>query len=349
MIMHYVWRWIMPAGVGLLMARVATAAPRYHLMDLGTLGGASALASDINASGQVSGFSSKSGISPNDGFLWQNGAMQDLGRYNTYAFGINASGQVVGQSTLYGAFLWQNGRTTYLDPQPAVADSINDNGQIVGQSHTREAFLWQNGALQSLGTLGGNTSYAYDINNSGQVTGRADISGDGASHAFLWQNGTMQDLGTLGGSNSGAYAINNNAQIVGYSQTDGNTAAHAFLWQNGIMQDLGGDGTIAYDINDSGQIVGALESQAMLWENGNSEELSTLVDSSGDGWSLLFGSAINSNGDIVGVGRKGGVQSVHAFLLTSTPEPSCLWLAGLATLLCGRRFRHREMKKGHNG
>jgi len=42
-----------------------------------------------------------------------------------------------------------------------------------------------------LGTLGGNGSEAFAINNSGQVVG-------GSQHAFLYDGSTMRDLGTLG-------------------------------------------------------------------------------------------------------------------------------------------------------
>ena len=54
----------------------------------------------------------------------------------------------------------------------------NSAGQIVGYSNTlsgqNHAFLWDavNG-LQDLGTLGGLTSYAYGINDAGQIVGKA--------------------------------------------------------------------------------------------------------------------------------------------------------------------------------
>src|SRR5437588_514051 len=54
--------------------------------------------------------------------------------------------------------------------------------------------------VTDLGTLGGSTSRAGAINQSGQVIGDAMLPGDAVTHAFLWENGVMRDLGTLGGS-----------------------------------------------------------------------------------------------------------------------------------------------------
>ena len=88
--------------------------------------------------------------------------------------------------------------------------------------------------MHDLGTLGGATSAAVDINDDGQVIGIADTA-DGHSHAFLW-DGKMHDLGTLGGDTSRAQAINRLGQVVGNAETEEGTT-HAFLW-NGSMHDL---------------------------------------------------------------------------------------------------------------
>src|SRR6476619_6724335 len=44
--------------------------------------------------------------------------------------------------------------------------------------------------ITDLGTLGGNTSSAYDINAVGQIVGTSATSA-GEDPALLWQNGTM--------------------------------------------------------------------------------------------------------------------------------------------------------------
>jgi probable HAF family extracellular repeat protein len=65
-----------------------------------------------------------------------------------------------------------------------------------------------------LGTFGGPSSEAYDVNERGWLGRRhrehegKSRSGSPVSHAFVWQNGRLVDLGTLGGPSSYAVAVN---------------------------------------------------------------------------------------------------------------------------------------------
>ncbi|SRR5258708_6394574 len=118
--------------------------------------------------------------------------------------------------------------------------------------------------VTDLGTIGGNLSNAFGINDAGQVVGMSYVTKqNGLTHAFLWSASTgLQDLGTLpGGNSSSANAINNLGQVVGCStiSTNNTVPGHAFLWTpSGGMQDLGtlGGGSCATGINDAGQVIG---------------------------------------------------------------------------------------------
>src|SRR5436190_5959311 len=210
-----------------------------------------------------------------------------------------------------------------------MAYGVNNAGHAVGYATVgnstigtrNHAFVFSNGSQLDLGSLFGNlgTSYAYEINNSGQSVGQTQIVG-GQYRAFLYQNGAMQDLGTLGGTSSNARSINDSGQIVGTADSL-NGIQHAFLYDsiNG-MQDLGtlGGYSSAEDINNSGEVVGTSrvgsQDHAFVYDPTNGmQDLNTLIPSN-SGWVLQTATAINTSGQIVGYGTHNGFT--HAFLLT---------------------------------
>lgn len=184
---------------------------------------------------------------------------------------VNDVGVVVGESAghafSWNATTKRKTDLGTLGGYNSVAYGINDSGQIVGTSDVagvRHAFLWKprDRRMTDLGTLGGDYSTAFAINNLGVVVGESDTAG-GVSHPFRWDPRTrhMTDLGTLGGDSSTATAINDRGQIVGYARTS-EFLAHAFLWDphSKCMQDLGllpnSVVSFATGINIRGEVVG---------------------------------------------------------------------------------------------
>jgi probable HAF family extracellular repeat protein len=179
------------------------------MVDLGTLGGPSSYAYDVNSSFQIVGESEISSAGYVHGFLYSGGVMTDIGTFpggsNSYAFGISESGKVVGTS---------------------------DNGSAY------HAFVYSGGVMTDLGTLGGVNSRAYAINDTSGIVGDSHIAGY-ATRAFLYKNGTMTNLGTLNGSSySTANDINSAGEIVGLSTYSPSSDTHAFIYKNGVMYDL---------------------------------------------------------------------------------------------------------------
>ncbi len=220
----------------------------------------------INDNGQITGIGDLHAFFYSNGVMHDVGTLNGGPRSAGQA--INNKGQVVGYSwtpdNVSHAFLYSNGSMQDLGSNSITAYGINDSGQIVGQLNTnvpQHAFLYSNGVMQDLGTISGPNSIATGINNIGQIVGWTDIDNSQNTHAALWQDGSILDLGSLGG-HSYAMAINNNAEIVGNALTDRGTKA--FLYSDGVMEDLNNlidpalnwSLTSAQSINDTGQIVG---------------------------------------------------------------------------------------------
>jgi len=114
--------------------------------------------------------------------------------------------------------------------------------------------------IRDLGTLGGETVVANDINNQGQIVGSA-MTKDGSLHAVLWSPcNDMTDLNVPALNDASGVAINNRGQIIGTATYDaGLVGAQTFVISNGKLQFLprprDPDNNFAIDINDLGQIL----------------------------------------------------------------------------------------------
>jgi probable HAF family extracellular repeat protein len=280
--------------------------------------------------------------------LYTHGTMVDLGASGaSAAYGINDHGDVVGSGN--GAFFYHNGVMTDIVGPYSTAYGINNLGQIVGQyldtaAQRYHSFIYTNGTLTGLATPG-DSSAGQVINDSGTVAGyywALTRLGQG-TFPFEYSDGTFTDIHGFGGLNNWIGGINKSGQVVGTSSPEaGGTSEQAFLYSDGKLTRLGPEQSVAYAINDSGTVVGAVESAqggpAILFPDGWTN-LNTLIPP-GTGWTLGYARAINDAGQIAGYGRVAN-GDFDAFLLTPVPEPSGLGLLGLAGVGLGRR-RKRE-------
>ncbi|WP_374568313.1 hypothetical protein [Ideonella sp.] len=231
---------------------------------------------------------------------------------------MNDSGDVIGR-IVNDYYVWRADGTTEAMPGLSLY-AINDLGQMaVRADGTWHGCIYDHGTLTDLGTLGGNNSSAFDINNRGEVTGIADLPGQYAPyHAFAWRNGEMVDLGTLGGTSSWGAAINDLGHVVGTAR-DKKGAYHAFIHDGSVMRKLPptqeGDTLTPYDVNDRDEVVGAGSAgEVLLSAEGKTYRLKSLLGKSGAGWDqLMYANSINEAGQIAGVGvRKGRLRAYIA-------------------------------------
>ena len=186
--------------------------------------------------------------------------------------------------------------------------------------------------ITELGSFGGLYTYAYGLNNLGQVVGQSQIAPYGYTHAFLSQNGNMTDLGTLWATNGVATGINNEGQVVGFVYSSDQT--HAFLYEHQRMKDLGtlgGQNSEANAINDMGQVAGwslmpNYAIHAFVYQNGELADLhlrdalaarANAINNFGQmaGWGYINGTNIYhalrfDHGTVTDIGTLGGVYSV---------------------------------------
>lgn len=323
-----------PVGLAGGSTVVAAAAPVATAVDLGTLGGSSSFARDINDAGVVVGWSLREGDAATRAFRWTATwgmhGLGTLGGNNSDAKAVNELGQVVGWSQVPGgaehAFIWEAGLGMRdlgtLGGPNSRAVAINDTGVVVGMADTpsggSRAFVWDAaGGMRALDVPDGYR--VTDINNAGQVVGSSMT-------AFIWDgtNG-IRDLGVLTDDSSVAMAVNASGVVVG-SGEDISGPNVAVLWSPaGVIRKLGtlpatgpwmaGCCTGALDVNDAGTVVGwgtvdgDSVSRAFVWDEVNGiRDLGTLGDDE------ATANAINNKGQIVG--ESSGPAGQHATLWT---------------------------------
>lgn len=306
----------------------------FELID----GGISANA--VNDNGQIAGTTI-------DGAFILDGNYRDWSDYG--AFGINQAGDVAGyqvgtnpyqpRSLPYNPAIYDGSKWTVFDiaklyprgtRQGVYADrfilnSMNDGGYAVGYKYryglagSSVILIDTNGPVNDASDVdylpvpnGGSASAVNNQNHIVGTTGSNSSAGE-YSFAFLYDydGNALINLGTLPvnetefGLTSYANDINDMNQVVGSSRLitaltsiNDPTKYHAFIWEPGA------DGSL---------------------EGGTMTDLNHLVQLP-KGWLLTHATAINENGDIVGLGLLDGIE--HGFLIKNgtitepPPEPN---------------------------
>lgn len=308
--------------------------PAYAVRDVGTLPGwSTSFGMAINEQGQVAGYASRNTSADGRAFrfngILDGSTLTDLGAAGSsasYAYGINANGEVTGSviegGVLPQAFVYRNGAFTKLGfaavGNRSEGRAINGLGQIVGfgnitANDTNRALLYTNGVWGVLPSLVANgVVEAFGINDAGQMAGRAVTNG--VLRAVLYTAGNRLVAPLIGGAvNNSANAINSAGAVAGAMTISG--TARAFRWEQGQNPVLLGGlipngSSVAYGINNFRQTVGSAHNsagatRAFLHSAEQLYDMNDLLPPDSQ-WQLDEARAINSDGWITGTGRTNG-------------------------------------------
>lgn len=254
------------------------------------------------------------------------------------------------------AVVWRGGTVSALGRLTgglySMATAINNLGRITGDGDTgnyrpQSWVTTPSGALLNIFPNNGGNTHAVYIADSGWIGGyyTKSLSGNTSSwKGAVWAPDPKDarkyrtiDLPVLPGgvdpksTTSLPFAFNASGQAAGYAMND-QIGQHAAFWNNDAARsvvDLGvvpGDwSSIAYGINDLGQVVGSSHppfgSRPVVWNNDAAHTPYVLPTLPGDNYGR--GTAINSVGQAIGVSYYGTPGSWDA-----TPERTVLWRDG---------------------
>jgi len=214
------------------------------------------------------------------------------GTFSNGASGINSNGDISGVSifldpvagTFTGKGFMRTAGGTFTDIDPSQggitsayseAVDLNDNGSAVGffmatqptldeisTGSSSHGFVLKNGVYSQVDHAGGFGTQLYSVNNAGTASGRY-LDALGNSHGFLYDTNTSAftdytipgfDSVELGGLNSNGDFI-----AIGYQPSPFGVIPMSFLHTSTGFTPFAMPGalaTVAYGLNDSGQVVG---------------------------------------------------------------------------------------------
>jgi uncharacterized membrane protein len=356
-------------------ASVPGCAAKLAVEELPLLGGTHSAVNGINNSGIAVGWTDNP--SSYQAVRWfPDGTVEALGASvgvpTQFANGINNAGAIVGYLGPQGSFRYSDavGFETISPEAGSVPTAINESGSIAGFKNPTEppygipkAFRYTNSqGLQWLGILpNGKWSWALGIDNQNNVVGDSDVSGSmpasfTGSHAFRYidAENRLQDLNEYAPADwelREAVATNGD-EIVGYGGHGGAIRAYRLTLSTRRVDDLGtlnGGASFAYAMNANGAIsVSSCLDSSCTWYDGpwrafiyteqlGLVDLNAAIDPA-SGWTLIHATALNDNGDVVGLGtRNNGPKRafrMHVPGLFPARIPRCTTGADCASGFC---------------
>ena len=319
--------------VGLSASTILLAAPQFEIVDVGTFGTGPCGAHDVSEVGTVCG----QGTAPNGlslhAFYWDGVEMHNIPPLNapaggnSWGFAMNRHGHVVGYAyaasgTAFHPYRWtiEDGTVDLGVPTWAVGDygqakDINDAGTVVGLVGTVpyniRGCIWIDGEMREVPPFGGTESQCLAINEQNDVVGFARLE-SGKMRGFVVPNGNVSNMIELEAPEGGgaqATDINEQRVVCGWGANSDGTY-HALKWSaEGGMEYLGepnGWETFAYDINESGWIVGkawapeaiagTTNDYACAWIDGEFVLMEDLVINNFDNAEFRIARGVNENG-----------------------------------------------------
>lgn len=297
---------------------VLVQAGSYTFTEIGTFGGNTSYALDINEKGELAAQAYLTGYAGWAPAIYSGGVLTNISSPiapGGDAWGINDHGAVVGTNfTKLQGYIYSNGSTQFIEGS-REALSINNAGQVTGTTTHGTVYLFDGTTFTDLGAFGGNWSTGRFINQAGELVGQYETA-SGESHAFLYKEGTMTDLGKYQ-----ALGLNDLGEVLLRS----GELNRSFLLSNGTLIDLGD--WVVQTLNNRGDIVGYKDGGVVVYSGGQFVSLNAVLDPS-QNFVLQVAIGINDAGQVTGWGRydeslwdpnqEGPPQ--HAFLFTPVPD-----------------------------
>lgn len=232
----------------------------------------------INAAGDIVGNYADENFHYH-GFVLSDGSYTQIdypGAPGIALLGINDVGQIVGQTTRHQvvSFLYNMASQTFTTIRyPHASETfvygINNAGTVVGYyavccPEIPFGFEAAGSTYRQLIPPGAVYSDARGISSSGKVVGGAGAR-DGSTSNILFKRGNYYRITIPVGPNYAVYGINPaGTALVGYSYPP----ASGFLYKGQALQTLqfpGAFSTLAYGVNDAGEVVGTFQDSSLLY------------------------------------------------------------------------------------